>query len=276
MFGVALDLKVTDFKRLIKSPKPALVGIASQFLLLPFLTFLLVLAVKPQASIALGMMLVAACPGGNISNFMTSFAGGNVALSVSLTAFSTLGALFMTPVNLTVWASLYEPTNQLLKAVSLDGWELAKTILLILGVPLVIGMLVRHKNENLAFKLKKWLRPLSLIIFVAFVTIAFYKNRDLFIEYFHYIVYIVLLHNALAFLTGYSLATLFKLDSEDRKSITIETGIQNSGLGLILIFGFFDGLGGMAMIAAWWGIWHIISGLCLSTFWSRTTSLQSA
>ncbi len=275
MFGVALDLKVSDFKRLTKSPKPALVGIASQFLLLPFLTFLLILVVKPQASIALGMMLVAACPGGNISNFMTSFAGGNVALSVSLTAFSTLGALFMTPINLTLWASLYQPTNELLKTVSLDGWELAKTILLILGIPLVIGMLVRSRNEKLAFSLKKWLRPLSVIIFVAFVAIAFYKNRDLFIEYFQYLVYIVLLHNALAFLTGYSLATIFKLDSEDRKSITIETGIQNSGLGLILIFGFFDGLGGMAMIAAWWGIWHIISGLCLSTYWSRATSLQS-
>lgn len=276
MFGVALDVQVDDFKRLLKAPKSAVVGVISQFLVLPFVTYLLVVVLKPQPSVALGMMLVAACPGGNISNFMTSLAGGNIALSVSLTAFSTIGALIMTPINLTFWASLYAPTNELLNAVSLDPIELTKTIVLILGVPLILGMVVRRNYYQLSLVLKKWLRPISLIIFIFFVLIAFYKNRDLFLEYFQYIVYIVLFHNAVALLTGYSIASLFKLSLEDKKSITIETGIQNSGLGLLLIFTFFEGLGGMAMITAWWGIWHIIAGLFVGTIWSRKMNLESA
>lgn len=276
MFGVALDVQVDDFKRLLKAPKSAVVGVISQFLVLPFVTYLLVVVLKPQPSVALGMMLVAACPGGNISNFMTSLAGGNIALSVSLTAFSTIGALIMTPINLTFWASLYAPTNELLNAVSLDPVELTKTIVLILGMPLILGMVVRRKYYQLSLVLKKWLRPISLIIFIFFVLIGFYKNRDLFLEYFQYIVYIVLFHNAVALLTGYSIASLFKLSLEDKKSITIETGIQNSGLGLLLIFTFFEGLGGMAMITAWWGIWHIIAGLFVGTIWSRKMNLESA
>lgn len=276
MFGVALDLTIDDFKQLFRSPKAALIGIVSQFLTLPFVTYLLVLVMKPIPSLALGMMLVAACPGGNISNFMTSLAGGNVALSVSLTAFSTLGALFMTPINLTLWGSLYEPTAAILTTVSLDPFELAKAILLILGIPLIMGMAVRRFYPKPSEVMKKWLKPLSILIFILFVLIAFMKNMDLFVEYIQYLLFLVFIHNALAFLTGFSLASIFRLPIKDRKSITIETGIQNSGLGLLLIFTFFDGLGGMAMIAAWWGIWHIISGLTLGTYWSKIRQLQSA
>jgi bile acid:Na+ symporter, BASS family len=274
MFGVALDLRVTDFIRLTKMPKPAVVGIFSQFLVLPFLTFLLVIVIEPQPSIAMGMIIVAACPGGNISNFMTSLAGGNVALSVSLTAISTVAAIFMTPFNLSFWARLYPPTAQILTTVSIDTFEIFQTIVLILAIPLVIGMLVRYYYGKTAEKLMKWLKPLSMIIFVAFVVIAFSNNIAIFLEYFHFLVLIVFSHNALALSCGYLMATIFGLSDDDRKSITIETGIQNSGLGLLLIFSFFNGLGGMAMIAAWWGIWHIISGLTIGMIWSRVT-LQS-
>jgi BASS family bile acid:Na+ symporter len=220
-------------------------------------------------------MLVAACPGGNISNFMTSLAKGNVALSVSLTAFSTIAALVMTPFNFAFWASLYPPTAELLKIVTLDSFEVMKVILLTLALPLLLGMFFRAKKETLALKLQNWLKPLSIIIFVAFVIIAFSNNMNIFLEYFHLIIFLVLIHNGIAFLSGYTLATLFGLEEDDRKSITIETGIQNSGLGLLLIFSFFDGLGGMAMITAWWGIWHIISGLILGAFWSRQARLQA-
>jgi BASS family bile acid:Na+ symporter len=275
MFGVALGLKVEDFKRLTKTPKPAMVGIISQFIVLPFLTFILVILIEPTPSIAMGMMLVAACPGGNISNFMTSLAKGNVALSVSLTAFSTIAALVMTPFNFAFWASLYPPTAELLKMVTLDSFEVMKVILLTLALPLVLGMLFRAKKEILALKMQNWLKPFSIILFVAFVVIAFSNNMNIFLEYFHMIIFLVLIHNAIAFLSGYSMATLFGLEEDDRKSITIETGIQNSGLGLLLIFSFFDGLGGMAMITAWWGIWHIISGLILGAFWSRQARLQA-
>lgn len=140
MFGIALDIKVDDFKRLINNPKILFVGLLSQFILLPFLTFVLVNIINPYPSFALGMMMIAACPGGNVSNFFSKMAKGNAALSVSLTAFSTIICLIMTPLNLQLWGSLYEPTNEILKSVSLNPFELFKLVLLILGIPIVLGM----------------------------------------------------------------------------------------------------------------------------------------
>lgn len=273
MFGVALDLSPGDFKRLWQNPKSSLLGIFSQFILLPALTFLLILVINPHPSIALGMILVAACPGGNISNFMTHLARGNAALSVSLTAFATVAAIFMTPFNLQFWGNLYEPTALILNTVSIDPWEIFQTIALILGIPLILGMWWRSFRPGSAKMLSKWLKPFSILIFIGFVGVAFSLNLQVFIKVIHIVVFIVLIHNGLALGTGFAVASLFNLSNEDRKTLTIETGIQNSGLGLLLIFTFFEGLGGMAIVAAWWGIWHIISGLLMGWYWSR--SLQA-
>ncbi|TXG38900.1 bile acid:sodium symporter family protein [Seonamhaeicola maritimus] len=269
MFGVALGITLNDFKNLIRQPKLVLVGILSQFILLPLLTFLVVLLIKPQPSIALGMMMVAACPGGNISNFMTHLAKGNTALSISLTAFATFFAIFMTPFNFQFYGSLYEPTAQLLKEVELSPFELVKLVTLILGIPLVFGMVVRNYNEKLALKLSKILRPLSIIIFAAIVVIAFSNNLDVFNAYIHHVLLLGISHNIVAITLGFLVASLFGLSFKNKKTIAIETGIQNSGLGLLLIFTFFNGLGGMAILAAFWGIWHIISGLLLAFYWSN-------
>ena len=135
MFGVALGISPNDFKRLFKTPKILLTGIISQFILLPLVTFIFIKLVNPMPSIALGMMMVAACPGGNISNFMTQMAKGNAALSVSLTAFATLVSLVMTPFNLHFWGNLYAPTAEILQRIELDPMELVKLVTLILGVP---------------------------------------------------------------------------------------------------------------------------------------------
>jgi BASS family bile acid:Na+ symporter len=267
MFGVALEISVTDFKALWKQPKPVLVGVFSQFLVLPAFTYLLVLVMEPYPSIALGMFMVAACPGGNISNFISHLAGGNTALSVCLTAIATLFAVFMTPFNLQFWGSLYEPTAVVLKEVAISPTEMIKLVALLLGVPLVLGMLVNHLRPRFALKMSKVLKIVSLLFFVSLVFLALYNNRVIFMDYIFYVFWIVLLHNLLAFTTGFSLARIFGLSSSNVKSITIETGIQNSGLGLLLIFTFFDGLGGMALLAAFWGIWHIVSGLLLASLW---------
>ena len=173
MFGVALGITMDDFKRLFKNPKIVLVGIFSQFILFPMITFLLVNLINPIPSIALGMIMVAACPGGNISNFMTQLSGGNAALSVSLTAFATLVAVLMTPINLAFWGNLYEPTAQILRTVQLDPFELVKLVSLILGVPLLFGMIIRNRKPDLAIKLSKILKPFSILIFLVFIVIAF-------------------------------------------------------------------------------------------------------
>lgn len=268
MFGIALEISVDDFKQLLSKPKPVLVGVFSQFLVLPALTFLLVLLIEPYPSIALGMFMVAACPGGNISNFISHLAGGNTALSVCLTAIATLLAVVMTPLNLQLWGSFYAPTAAILQEVAISPWQMVKLVGLLLGVPLVVGMLVNYWKPRLAFKMAKVLKIVSLLFFIALVFLALYNNREVFLDYVFYVFWLVLMHNLLAFFTGFSLGKLFRLNSANTKSITIETGIQNSGLGLLLIFTFFEGLGGMALLAAFWGIWHIVSGLVLALFWS--------
>ncbi len=269
MFGVALGITIDDFKRLLKNPKIVLVGAFSQFFLLPALTFLFIVLIKPHPSFALGMMIIAACPGGNISNFYSKMAGGNAALSVSLTALATLVSIVMTPFNLQFWGSLYEPTNAILKTVELNPFELFKLVSLILGIPLTAGMLVNHYHPTMAQKMEKILKPFSMMVFVALILIAFSNNLDIFTSYIHHVLFLVIIHNIGAFIIGYFTAKSFGLNLQDAKTISMETGIQNGGLGLLLIFGFFDGLGGMALLAAFWGIWDVFSGMVLATYWGR-------
>ena len=276
MFGIALDIKLDDFKKVFIARKAALVGLLLQFLLLPAATFVLVLIIEPSPSIALGMMLVAACPGGNISNFMTHLARANTALSVSLTSIGTVLAVFMTPLNLQIWASLYAPTASILHEVNLDAWEVFKTIAVLIGIPLIVGMTVRQKYPKAAMVISKRVKPISILFFASFVIIAFVGNLESFFQFIHLVILIVFAHNLVALSLGFYVAKFSGLNFENRKTLAIETGIQNSGLGLILIFSFFNGLGGMAIVAAWWGIWHILSGLLIASYWSRTAPVAQA
>jgi BASS family bile acid:Na+ symporter len=271
MFGVALGIKTSHFKNVVVKPKSAIIGIISQFVALPALTYLLVLIINPTPSVALGMILVAACPGGNISNFMSSLAKANVELSISLTAFATLSAIFLTPLNFALWGSLYSGTANLLVPIEIDAWEMMKTVFILLGIPIVVGVWFANQFPTITQKITKPIKIISFVAFIGFIVAAFASNFKFFLSYIHFIILIVLVHNFLALATGFSIASLFGLPKADRRTITIETGIQNSGLGLVLIFNpnLFNGLGGMAFIAAWWGIWHIISGLVVSSFWSR-------
>lgn len=267
MFGVALNLVVDDFRRLVRNPRPALIGVLSQFVVLPALTFGLVWLLQPAPSVALGMILVAACPGGNISNFMSMNADGNTALSVTLTAISTLLAMALTPLNLAFWGSLYAPAEPLLTSVDVSFWNVVKTVTLILGIPLVLGMTVRHGMPERAKRLSRVMQGLSIALFSVIVVGALYANFDALTGYINEVFNLVLVHNLTAMTAGYALAAGAGLALRSRRTLALETGIQNSGLGLILIFNFFDGLGGMAVVAGWWGVWHIVSGLGVSSFW---------
>ena len=271
MFGVALDIKMSDFTNLLKSPKSVIVGIVSQFILIPLVTFLMIIIIEPYPSVALGMIMVAACPGGNISNFMTKLAGGNAALSVSLTAFASLAALVMTPLNFAIWGSFYAPTSEILKNVEVAPVEVARFVLLILGIPLILGMMINNYHPVFASKTSRFLKPVSILIFLSFIGGAFYNNLDIFLTHIHYVFAIVIAHNTLLLLVGFFFAKLNKLSYLDQKTLSIETGIQNSGLGLLLVFSFFDGLGGMALLVAFWAIWDILSGLLIAYFWSGKT-----
>lgn len=281
MFGVALDIKLKDFQQVVLFPKPAVLGIISQFVLLPAGTTLLTIALKDiiTPTIGLGMILVACCPGGNISNFITALTKGNAALSVSLTAFSTLFAILVTPLNFAFWGGIFtkiysSTSGELLRPLVLDSGEMFKTVALLLGIPIVVGMAFAYKWPKATSKILKPIKIISIVAFFLMIVIAFVKNYDYFVLYIKYIFIIVLIHNLIAFLMGFSFASIFRVQLKDKKTITIETGIQNSGLALVLLFNpkiFPEDLaiGGMAFIAAWWGIWHILSGLTIAAFWSR-------
>ena len=269
MFGVALDLKLEDFKRIIVSPKAPGIGLIAQFVLLPALTFLLTLALRPQPSIALGMILVASCPGGNLSNIITYLAKGNCAVSISMTAVSTAAAIFMTPLNLSLWGSLNPETAVILKAVSLSPMDVFTTIFFILGVPLMAGLTLSRYFPFLADKVRKPFKIFSLIFFIVIVIGALAANWAIFIQVVGMVMLIVLLHNALALNLGYWSGRVSRLAERDCRAVCIEVGIQNSALGLVLVFNFFGGLGGMAILVAWWGIWHIIAGLITAFIFTR-------
>jgi len=276
MFGVALDMKLEDFKGITTAPRAVVIGMLAQFLLLPAAAWALTMVLRPQPSIALGVILVACCPGGNISNFMTHFARGNTALSVTMTAFSTIGALFFTPFNATLWGSLNPATNAILNEIAIDPVEMFVAVAILLVVPALLGMLVARQFPAFAARARKPFRILSLGVFVGFVVLALGANWDYFLQYTHRVVVAVFLLNALGLGLGYFAAARARLPRADRRAVSIEVGIQNSGLGLILIFNFFGGLGGMAITAAWWGIWHILTGLAIATWWRRHPPAQGA
>jgi BASS family bile acid:Na+ symporter len=284
MFGVALEIKLSQFKELINSPKSAIIGFGSQFFVLPFLTFLLTILLRNYLTptVALGMILVAACPGGNFSNFISSLAKANVALSVSLTAIATISAVFLTPLNFSLWGNwainIYSQSDAatLVRPLEIDLVQMFKTVFIILGLPLIAGLFVSNKYPNFTKKIVRPIKQFSIILFTIIVVLAIMKNSEHFGVYLKYVFIIVLVHNALALGTGYFLGFIFKRPMADRKTLSIETGIQNAGLALVLIFNpkIFPPemeLGGMAIIAAWWGIWHMLAGILLAGYWTKFT-----
>ena len=271
MYGVALGIKPGMFVEVFKKPKSVLVGACSQIILLPLFTFLLALALGSSISwtMAMGMILVASCPGGNISNFISSLSKANIELSVSLTAISTALAILTTPFNFWFYGNLYMDLSNIAGEVpqlTIPLWDVFKTIFILLGIPLTLGILTAHYLPNIAEKLKKPMQIFSILFFIAMIVLSFMGNIDAFLKCIKYIFLIVLVHNLLALLLGYGTSSAFRLNNRDRRTITIETGIQNSGLGLVLllgtsIFADFPPHGGTLVITAWWGIWHIVSGL---------------
>ena len=282
MFGVALGIKLQTFKDVFTNPKSVIMGVVSQWVILPAVTFLIALALNPLITpmIALGMILVASCPGGNISNFMSSLSKGNIELSVSLTAITTAFAPLVTPFNFFLWGSLYSQIIAIrsnIPTLVIPFFPMLEQILLLLGVPIVLGMLCARYCPGITKKISKPTQYISILLFLAMVVASFSQNFKLFIENLHFVCIIVLIHNGFALATGYFGARLAKLPIRDCRSLTVETGIQNSGLGLILLFNphifppeiWHGHYGGMLIITAWWGIWHIISGLTVSYLFRR-------
>lgn len=269
MFGISLSLKIADFKRLFETPRKAIAGVISQYFALPLATYLIVIILKPCPSIAMGIFLLGACPGGNMSNFLSHLAKGNVALSVTLSVFQTVLAPISTPLIFTVCANSYAPTRELMQSINIDTLKLVKEIFIILGIPLVLGFVISNKFPVFTSRILKPVHVLSLTLFIGFLLFSLLNNYDNFISIIGVIFFIVFLHNALAMGSGYLMGMIFRLDFKDKKCLAIETGIINAALGLAIIFTFFQGMGGMAVVAGWWGLWDLIAGGLLAGYWNR-------
>ncbi len=271
MFGIALDTTVDDFKVVLRKPKPFVIAIVAQLLVLPAVTFGLTLILPVTPSMALGMILVACCPPGNISQVLTHRAGGNVALSVSMTAVSNILYIFLLPLSVAFWGSLHPTARELLTAVSLNPWTMLLDILLIIGLPFAVGLFLRHRLASFALKVQPFVKWFSLLALVGFIVAALVGNWAYFVAFLGIIVLVVTIHDAVALAIGYGTAVAGGLGTRERKAMTFEVGIRNAGLGLGLVFTFFGGLGGMAIVAGWWGIWDIIAGLVVAALWARHT-----
>ena len=288
MFGVALGIKFQMFKDVFKNPKSVILGILLQWVMLPAITSLLAIVLNPIITpmVAIGMILVASCPGGNISNFMSAFSKGNIELSVSMTALTTIAAPFITPINFWFWGTLYckfAAIKNDIPTLEIPFMDMLEQILLILGLPIIVGMLFAHYFPNGAKRLMKPTQWMSILLFIGMVAVALSQVLTALDQ--KWVVYaailcallVVIIHNATALSTGYFTGRLAKVSIEDRRSLTIETGIQNSGLGLALLFNpaIFDPTvwshnGGMIIITALWGVWHIVSGLSMATLFRKT------
>ncbi len=282
MFGVALGIKTSTFKEVFKKPKSVIVGVLMQWIGLPAVTFAVALALNHWITpmVALGMILVACCPGGNISNFISSLSKGNTELSVSMTAITTAFAPIVTPFNFWLWGTLYShfvSVHSDIPVLVIPFLPMLEQILLLLGVPIVCGLLFAKYFPNATKKITKPAQVLSVLLFIGMVIVSFSQNFQIIVDNIFYIFFIVLLHNACALGTGFFGGKLLRLPEKDYRSLTIEVGIQNSGLGLIMLFNpaifppeiWHGHYGGMLIVTAWWGIWHIVAGLTVAYLFRR-------
>jgi BASS family bile acid:Na+ symporter len=264
MFGVALGIKTEHFLQLRHDPKAVFTGLFCQYFLLPIITVVLIYLIDPAPDIALGMILIASCPGGNASNFFSMLARGNLALSVTLSAFTSIFCFLLTPLSFFFLSSLVPNLVVRVQTLDISFQDLFVNMVIILMLPLLAGMAFAHTFPRATQKIFKATRTVSMLILIAIIVVAFTNNFDVFKNHILSVFWIVIVHNGLGLGSAYLFSSLLKNSEPVNRSVAIETGIQNSGLGLILIFTFFQGNGHMALVAAWWGIWHLISGFAFS------------
>lgn len=271
IFGVSLELRVSQFVAIVKQPQPVLAGMLGQCLILPWATLLVTLLVDLHPGLELGLLLVACCPGGNMSNIMTHLARGNTALSMSMTALSSLLALVLLPLNFALTTGQNPAASAFLaehlQALQIDQASIMLNLLWLLGVPLMLGMLVGNLLPQLAERVMPWFKRFALLAFALFVLGAVLGNWKMLSDSFGLVLLVVVLHNASAIGLGWLMAKLARQQGANLRAMVIEISMHNSGLALGLIFAQFGGELHMALVAALWGTWHLVSGLLLVWFW---------
>jgi len=264
MFAVSLGLKPRDFSFIRSHPMSVFIGTITQLIGLPLLTLSLIYIISPNPGIALGMLVVACCPGGNVSNLLTRMSGGDTAYSVALTMVSSVFAAIVLPFAILFWTGLYEPAAALLQDIHIDRPKFIITTSITLIVPLAIGLFLAHRKPPLAQFLSRYLMPLAVLILSSLIIIGTITNKHLIFDYGTETLPIVILHNALAFLLGALTGRFALKDTKKMRALTFEVGIQNTGLGLLIVLSQLGGIGSAAIIVGSWSIWHLLAGFILA------------
>ncbi|TIC87495.1 bile acid:sodium symporter family protein [Nocardioides sp. GY 10113] len=271
IFGIALDTHLADFRDVVRRPGVIAVGLVAQYLVAPALTLALTLALDVRGSVAIGMLLVACCPAGNLSNILTHRARGDVALSISMTGTSNVLAVAVTPVALAFWSSLNPAADALLTEISLDPWEMVGEVALLIGLPFAAGLFVAWKWPAIAARGSRFVEPAALAMLLLIIVGGLATKGGTIITYAGVVTAPILLQNAIALATGYGTGRALRLPVAGTRAMTFELGVRNTALALVLALAFFGELGGVILVAALWGLWDVITGLALATWWRRRT-----
>ncbi|MDY6510045.1 MAG: bile acid:sodium symporter family protein [Acinetobacter faecalis] len=259
MFGMGMTMTLGDFKGVLQSPKAVTIGVFAQFIVMPTLAYLLCKLFNLPTEIAIGVILVGCCPGGTASNVITYMAKGNTALSVACTSVSTILAPILTPAIFYVLASQW---------IDINAMSMLKSILQVVLFPIVLGLLVRAILKNKVDHYIQIMPLISVVAIVAIVAAIIAGSKAQILESGLMILGVVILHNGLGLLLGFWAARIFRLPYTDCKAISIEVGMQNSGLGVALAAVHFALSPITAVPSAIFSLWHNISGSALATYWA--------
>lgn len=265
MFGMGLTLSPNDFKEVFKRPVEVLIGVVAQFLIMPLVAFLLARYLPVSREVALGILLVGCCPGGTASNVMTYLAKGDTALSVAVTSVSTILAPILTPSLMLLLAGKWLSVS----AAALF-WSIVKVVL----IPIILGLIVQALFQKQVKAFIPVLPLVSVIAIVAIVAAVVGQNQQAIAKSGLAIFLIVVIHNGLGLLLGYWFAKLFRLSAPKQKAISIEVGMQNSGLGAALATAHFSPL--VAVPSAIFSVWHNISGPIAATYFRKKSEKEEA
>lgn len=239
LFGVALDVRVAELRDALRRPAALVVGLSAQFIVLPGLTVLLVAALDVRLSVALGLLLVSCCPAGNLSNLLTYRARGDIALSVALTTLSNSGAIVATPVDLAAWGSLSPQVSSVLVELSLSPTDMFAEVGVLVILPFLCGALFAHRFPATPQRARRVVEPAVLVLLLLLVSGGLASNASTAFDYVTAIGLVVVLQNLLALLLGYGAALGCRLPKASRHAMTLELGVRNTALGLVLALTFF-------------------------------------
>ncbi len=258
MFAMGMTLSIEDFKRVLKSPRIIGLGLLLQYGLMPLLAFIIALILALPTALMAGLVLLGTCPGGTASNVICYLAKGDVALSITLTAISTLLAVFLTPVLTWLYIGQEVPVPII---------NMMLTVLKIIILPVTLGIIVNRYFGQYLLQLKQFLPVVSVIVIVFIIAIIVALNAQQISHLALPIIIAVMLHNGLGLASGYAIAKCLGYDEKICRTLAIEVGMQNSGLGVALATKYFTAM--TAMPATFFSIWHNITGSLLAAYWTR-------